>query len=97
MATNITQKDATLRELMDWLEGYRKNCERTLVSVLAKSDPTLHDHDVAVGVGVLKGAVTAVRRVEQQCESMLGYTGTSMPLEVPNQSEDARQETVNAR
>lgn len=88
MATNITQKDATLRELMDWLEGYRKNCERTLESMLAKSDPTLRD--VAVGVGVLKGAVTAVRRVEQQCESMLGYTGTSMPLEVPNQSEDAQ-------
>ncbi|MFR0588813.1 hypothetical protein ACLUWG_03230 [Bifidobacterium apri] len=95
MATNITQKDATLRELMDWLEGYRKNCERTLGSMLAKSDPQLRD--VAVGVGVLKGAVTAVRRVEQQCESMLGYTGTSMPLEVPNQSEDARQETGNAR
>lgn len=88
MATNITQKDATLRELMDWLEGYRKNCERTLGSMLAKSDPQLRD--VAVGVGVLKGAVTAVRRVEQQCESMLGYTGTSMPLEVPNQSEDAQ-------
>lgn len=95
MATNITQKDATLRELMDWLEGYRKNCERTLGSMLAKSDPT--SRDVAVGFGVLKGAVTAVRRVEQQCESMLGYTGTSMPLEVPNQSEDARQETGNAR
>lgn len=90
MATNITQKDATLRELMDWLEGFRKNCERTLESALAKSDPTLHDHDVVVGVAVLKGAVTAVRRVEQQCESMLGYTGTSMPLEVQNQSEDAR-------
>ena len=50
MATNITQKDATLRELMDWLEGFRKNCERTMESALAKSDPTLHDHDVVVGV-----------------------------------------------
>lgn len=95
MATNITQKDATLRELMDWLEGYRKNCERTLGSMLAKSDPALHG--VAVGFGVLKGAVTAVRRVEQQCESMLGYSGGSMPLEVENQAEDARRETGNAR
>lgn len=97
MATNITQKDATLRDLMDWLEGFLKNCERNLELALAKSDPTLHDHDVVVGVAVLKGAVTAVRRVEQQCESMLGYTGTSMPLEVQNQSEDARQEAGNAR
>lgn len=88
MATNITQKDATLRYLMDWLEGFRKNCERNLESALAKFDLT--SRDVVVGVAVLKGAVTAVRRVEQQCESMLGYSGGSMPLEVQNQSEDAK-------
>lgn len=92
MAINVTQKDATLRELMDWLARTRKVCECNMESAFDTTDPTTSD---AVNAATLKGAVMALNMVMRHCDGMLGYGG-DMPLEVPNQSEDARQEAADA-
>ena len=81
MATNITQKDKTLREIIAWCEQCSKaeQDETAINNSKGHFDTGKWHH----------GRMTAFREIEQHCESMLGYGG-SMPLEVPNQSEDAK-------
>lgn len=74
MATNVTQKDKTLNEIIEW-------CETRMRSINA--DYTAAD------VLVCLGERQALGDVAEHCRSMLGYSG-SMPSEVPNQSEDAK-------
>lgn len=81
MARNVTQKDQTLNEIIDW-------CEQLEVEGLRLASALLMQHDMAA-YGVVRGQVNAYEKTADHCRSMLGDTG-NMPTEVPNQSEDAK-------
>lgn len=81
MATNITEKDKTLNEIIDW-------CEQLAAVGLRLASALLRQHDMDA-YGVVRGQVNAYEKTADHCRSMLGYSG-SMPSEMPNQSEDAR-------
>lgn len=72
MAVNVTQKDKTLNDVIEW-------CMEQ-VSRIEKKIPNASDE------GFLAGERFALQAVAAHCEELLGYSG-SMPLEVPNQSE----------
>lgn len=81
MAVNVTEKDRTLNEIIDW-------CEQLEVEGLRLASALLRQHDM-VAYGVVKGQVNAYEKTADHCRSMLGYSG-SMPSELPNQSEDTK-------
>lgn len=81
MARNVSQKDQTLNEIIDW-------CEQLAAEGLRLASALLRQHDMAV-YSVVKGQVNAYEKTADHCRSMLGSSG-SMPSEVPNQSEDAK-------
>lgn len=81
MATNISEKDRTLQEVIAW-------CESLEVEGLRLANALLMQRDMAA-YGVVKGQINAYEKTADHCRSMLGYSG-SMPSEVPNQSEDAK-------
>lgn len=81
MATNISEKDRTLQEVIAW-------CEPLEVEGLRLANALLMQRDMAA-YGVVKGQINAYEKTADHCRSMLGYSG-SMPSEVPNQSEDAK-------
>lgn len=81
MAVNVSEKDKTLNEIIDW-------CERLEVAGLRLASALLMQHDMDA-YGVVRGQVNAYEKTADHCRSMLGYTG-NMPTEAPNQSEDAR-------
>lgn len=72
MAVNVTQKDKTLNDVIDW-------CDEQVARINEKI-PNASDE------GFLTGERFALQAVAAHCEELLGYSG-SMPLEVPNQSE----------
>jgi len=77
MATNVTEKDKTLNEVMDWCgDMLRKTSKRFNASSGLEATRYM-------------AAICAYQTVLDHCNSMLGYSG-SMPSEVPNQSEDAK-------
>jgi hypothetical protein len=78
MATNVSQKDETLHEIIDYCTGMS---QKMMNEVETNSS----------GLAALKcmGAAGAYMTVIKHCQDMLGYSG-SMPSEVPNQSEDAK-------
>lgn len=76
MATNVTQKDKTLQEIIDW-------CETRMRNINGENTETAAEELVYLGKW------SAFWDVAHHCRSMLGYSG-SMPSEVPNQSEDAK-------
>lgn len=78
MATNVTEKDKTLKEVIDW-------CEQREIEGLRLANALLMQRDMAA-YGVVKGQINAYEKTADHCRSMLGYGG-SMPSEVPNQSE----------
>lgn len=69
MAVNITQKDKTLNDVIEW-------CMEQ-VSRIEKKIPNASDE------GFLAGERFALQAVAAHCEELLGYSG-SMPLEVPD-------------
>lgn len=81
MAVNVTEKDKTLNEIIDW-------CEQLAAEGLRLSSDLLRKHDM-VAYGVVKGQVDSYEKTADHCRSMIGYSG-SMPSEVPNQSEDVK-------
>lgn len=81
MATNVTEKDKNLQEVIDW-------CEQLEIEGLKLANALLSQRDMAA-YGVAKGQINAYENTADHCRSMLGYSG-SMPSEVPNQSEDAK-------
>lgn len=81
MATNVTEKDKTLNEIIEW-------CEQLEVEGLRLANALLMQRDITA-YGVVKGQINAYKKTADHCRSMLGYSG-SMPTEVPNQSEDAK-------
>lgn len=74
MATNVTEKDKTLQEVIDFCTNW--------------ANELYTDIEGDYYANFLQGS--ALTRVIAHCESMLGYSG-SMPAEVPNQSEDAKE------
>ena len=81
MATNISEKDRTLQEVIDW-------CEQLEVEGLRLANALLMQHEMDA-YGVVKGQINAYEKTADHCRSMLGYSG-NMPTEVPNQSEDTK-------
>lgn len=79
MATNVTEKDKTLNEIIDWAKSRCHEAGLSRFDVRRKSDRDFYD-----------GQVNAFHEMLELCRSMLGYSGT-MPSEVPNQSEDAKK------
>lgn len=75
MAVNVTQKDKTLHDTIDW-------CKEQIIRI-NEMIPTASDENFLVGERFALQAVIA------HCEEQLGYSG-SMPLEVPNQSEKSK-------
>jgi hypothetical protein len=81
MAVNVTEKDKTLNEIIDW-------CEQLAAEDLILANALLRQHDM-VAYGIVKGQINAYEKTADHCRSLLGYSG-SMPSEVPNQSEDTK-------
>lgn len=81
MAVNITEKDKTLNEIIDW-------CEQSAAEGMRLASALLMQHDMDA-YGVVKGQIAAYEKTADHCRSMIGYSG-SMPTEVPNQSEDTK-------
>lgn len=81
MAVNVTEKDKTLNEIIDW-------CEQSAAEVLRLASALLIQHDMAA-YGAMQGQISAYKKTADHCRSMLGYSG-NMPSEVPNQSEDTK-------
>lgn len=79
MATNVSEKDKTLNEIIDWVKSRCHEAGLSRFDVRRKSDRDFYD-----------GQVNAFHEMLELCRSMLGYSG-SMPSEVPNQSEDAKK------
>ena len=86
MATNVTQKDKTLNEIIDWCEQREIECLRLANALLMQRDMSTY--------GVVKGQINAYEKTADHCRSLLGYSG-NMPTEVPNQSEDANMKETN--
>lgn len=78
MATNVTEKDKALQEVITW-------CEQLTIDGLRLANTLLKKHDLAA-YAVVKAQIDAYRKTTEHCRSMLGYSG-NMPNEVPNQSE----------
>lgn len=74
MAVNVTEKDKTLNEIIDW-------CEQLAAEGLRLASALLMQHDMDA-YGVVKGQVNAYEKTADHCRSMQS--------EVPNQSEDAK-------
>lgn len=81
MATNVTEKDKTLQEVIDW-------CEQLEVEGLRLANALLLQRDMDA-YGVVRGQINAYEKTADHCRSLLGYS-SNMPTEVPNQSEDAK-------
>ena len=81
MATNVTEKDRVLQEIIDW-------CEQLEGEGLRLASALLMQHDMD-SYGVVRGQINAYEKTADHCRSLLGYRG-SMPSEVPNQSEDTK-------
>lgn len=82
MATNVTEKDKTLQEIIAW-------CEQLKIDGLRLANALLMQHDMGT-YGVVMAQANAYAKTADHCRSMLGYSG-DMPNEVPNQSEDAEE------
>lgn len=70
MATNVTEKDKTLQEIIDWCEQLEIDGLRLANALLMQRDTTAY--------GVVKGQIDAYGKTADHCCSMLGYSG-SMP------------------
>lgn len=81
MAVNVTEKDKTLNEIIDW-------CEQSEVEGLRLASALLMQHDMDA-YGVVRGQINAYEKTADHCRSMLGYSG-SMPSELPNQNENTK-------
>jgi hypothetical protein len=81
MATNVTEKDKTLNEIIDW-------CKQLAAEGLRLASALLMQHDMDA-YSVMRGQINAYENTADHCRSMLGHSD-SIPSEVPNQSEGAK-------
>lgn len=84
MVTNVSEKDKTLQQVIDYCKSKRKDCR------IMYTRTTNHNHDDRM---ILCAGMRAYGHIIDYCTHMLGYSG-SMPSEVPNHSEDANM-TMN--
>lgn len=70
MATNVSEKNKALQEVIDW-------CEQREVEGLRLANALLQKHDLAA-YAVVKAQIDAYHKTAEHCRSMLGYGG-SMP------------------
>lgn len=84
MATNVTEKDKTLQEVIDFLE---KEWD-------AANNASDNPDEEVLKYDFYDGMTTAYEHVINYCRHLLGYSG-SMPSEVPNQSEDTKKSSVS--
>lgn len=68
MATNVSEKDKALQEVIDW-------CEQREIEGLRLANALLMQRDVAA-YGVVKGQINAYEKTADHCRSLLGYTGS---------------------
>lgn len=71
MATNVTEKDKTLNEIIDWAKSRCHEAALSRFDVRRKSDRDFYD-----------GQVNAFHEILELCRSMLGYTGSMPPTEL---------------
>lgn len=86
MATNVTEKDKTLNEIIGMCVEKRIHYRQFLNDFMLTHSEDWHDSaDVTYGERImfLRGKIQAFDECAACCESMLGYSG-SMPSEVPN-------------
>ncbi len=81
MAVNITEKDKTLNEIIDW-------CEQLAAESLRLASALLMQHDMN-SYGVVRGQVNAYENTADHCRSLLDHSD-SMPSKAPNQNEDTK-------
>lgn len=67
MAVNVTEKDKTLNEVIDW-------CEQSAAEYLRLASALLRQHDMDA-YGVVKGQVNAYENTADHCRSMLVQAG----------------------
>lgn len=79
MVTNVSEKDKTLHEVIDFLE---KEWD-------AANNASDNPDEEVLKCDFYDGMTTAYEHVINYCRHLLGYSGT-MPTEVPNQSEGAK-------
>lgn len=73
MATNVTEKDRTLQEVIDW-------CEQLEVEGLRLANALLMQRGMDA-YGAVKGQIDAYEKTADHCRSMLGHSGTMYSLE----------------
>lgn len=71
MATNVTEKDKTLQEIIDWCEQLEIDGLRLANALLMQRDTTAY--------GVVKGQIDAYGKTADHCRSMLGYRDLPFP------------------
>ena len=68
MATNVTEKDKALQEVIDW-------CDQREIEGLRLANALLMQRDMTA-YGVVKGQINAYEKTSDHCRSLLGYTGS---------------------
>lgn len=68
MAVNVTEKDKTLNEIIDW-------CEQMEAEGLRLASALLMQHDMDA-YSVMQGQINAYEKTADHCRSMLGYSGS---------------------
>lgn len=81
MATNTTEKDKTLNEIIDW-------CEQLEADGLRLASALLMRHDMAA-YGVMQGQISAYEETADHCRSLLAHNG-STPSGTRNRNEDTK-------
>lgn len=71
MTVNVTEKDKTLNEIIDW-------CEQLAAGGLSLASALLRQHDMAA-YGVVKRQVNAYEKTADHCRSMLGTAAPCRP------------------
>lgn len=80
MTVNMTQKDQTLNEIIEWCEQLKADGLRLASALLMQHDMTAY--------GVAQGQVNAYEKTADHCRSLLDYPD-NIPTEVPDQSKGA--------
>ena len=70
MAVNVTEKDKTLNEIIDWCEHMKADGLRLASALLTKHDMSAYD-------GVIQGQISAYEKTADHCRSLLGYSSTT--------------------
>lgn len=78
---NMSQKNQTLNEIIDW-------CEQSAAEGLRLASALLMQHDMD-SYDVVRGQVNAYENTADHCRAILEYSD-SIPSEMPNQNEDTK-------